>query len=127
MIAGDIPPGRAVRLALLAAALGLGLLSLAIAHGEPAYSLGGGSLTAEVAGLLAGRNPQPQQQPCCRDRGREHKERRSGAEACRHRRFGRPIPAANGGFNGGAARHSDGSMISPSSAGACRVETVATT
>jgi signal transduction histidine kinase len=54
MIAGDIPLGRAVRLALLAAALGLGLLSLAIARGEPAYSLGGGSLTAEVAGLLAG-------------------------------------------------------------------------
>jgi signal transduction histidine kinase len=54
MIAGDIPLGRAVRLALLAAAFGLGLLSLAIARGEPAYSLGGGSLTAEVAGLLAG-------------------------------------------------------------------------
>jgi signal transduction histidine kinase len=54
MIAGEIPLGRAVRLALLAAGLGLGLLSLAIARGEPAYALGGGSLTAEVAGLLAG-------------------------------------------------------------------------
>src|SRR5215218_2551674 len=54
MIAGDITLGRAGRFALLAAGLGLGLLSLAIARGEPAYSLGGGSLTAEVAGLLAG-------------------------------------------------------------------------
>jgi signal transduction histidine kinase len=54
MIAGEIPLGRAVRLALLAAGLGFGLLSLAIARGEPAYALGGGSLGAEVAGLLAG-------------------------------------------------------------------------
>ena len=54
MIDGDIPLGRAGWFALLAAGLGLGLLSLAIARGEPAYSLGGGSLTAEVAGLLAG-------------------------------------------------------------------------
>ena len=54
MIAGDIPLGRAVRLALLAAALGLGLLSLAIARGEPAFSLAGGSPAAGVAGLVAG-------------------------------------------------------------------------
>jgi signal transduction histidine kinase len=54
MIAGDLSLGRAGRLALLAAGLALSLVSLAITQGQPAYSLAGGSLTAEVAGLLAG-------------------------------------------------------------------------
>ena len=53
MIAGGLPLGRAVRLALLAAGLALGLVSLAIARGEPAYSLAGNAPEAG-AGLLAG-------------------------------------------------------------------------
>jgi signal transduction histidine kinase len=53
MIASEVRPGRAVRLALLAAGLALGLLSLAIARGEPAYSLAGNA-PAAGAGLLAG-------------------------------------------------------------------------
>jgi hypothetical protein len=53
MIAGGLTPGRAVRLALLAGGLVLGLLSLAIARGEPAYSLAGNAPAAD-AGLLAG-------------------------------------------------------------------------
>jgi signal transduction histidine kinase len=54
MIAGEVRPGRAVRLALLAAGLALGLLSLAITRGEPAYSLAGTAPGAWAAGLLAG-------------------------------------------------------------------------
>jgi signal transduction histidine kinase len=54
MIAGDLSLGRAGRLALLAAGLALGLLSLAITRGEPAYSLAGDATAAVVAGLLAG-------------------------------------------------------------------------
>jgi signal transduction histidine kinase len=53
MIAGKVRLGRAVRLALVAAGLALGLLSLAIARGEPAYSLAGNA-PAAGAGLLAG-------------------------------------------------------------------------
>jgi signal transduction histidine kinase len=53
MIAGGLPLGRAVRLALLAAGFAVGLLSLAIARGEPAYSLAGNA-PAAGAGLLAG-------------------------------------------------------------------------
>jgi signal transduction histidine kinase len=54
MITGDLPLGRAGRFALLAAGLALGLLSLAIARGEPAYSLAGDAPAAGLAGLLAG-------------------------------------------------------------------------
>jgi signal transduction histidine kinase len=54
MIAGDFPLGRAGRLALLAAGLALGLVSLAIIRGEPAYSLAGTAPGAWAAGLLAG-------------------------------------------------------------------------
>jgi signal transduction histidine kinase len=54
MIAGDVPLGRAGRLALLAAGLALGLVSLAITRGEPAYSLAGDAAAVGVAGLLAG-------------------------------------------------------------------------
>jgi hypothetical protein len=46
--------GRAGRLALLAAALVLRLLSLAITRGEPAYSLAGDTPATGVARLLAG-------------------------------------------------------------------------
>jgi signal transduction histidine kinase len=53
-MAGDVPLERAARLGLLAAGLALGVVSLAIARGEPAYALGGGSLGAGVAGLVAG-------------------------------------------------------------------------
>ncbi|HEV8649952.1 MAG TPA: hypothetical protein VG276_11250 [Actinomycetes bacterium] len=54
MIAGDVLRGRAGRLVLLAAGLALGLLSLAIARGEPAYSLAGSAPIAGAAELLAG-------------------------------------------------------------------------
>jgi signal transduction histidine kinase len=54
MIAGDLSLGRAGRLALLAAGLALGLLSLAITRGTPGYSLGGDTTAAGAAGLLAG-------------------------------------------------------------------------
>ena len=54
MIAGEARPGRAVRLALLAAGLALGLLSLVIARREPAHSLAGNAPAAGAAGLLAG-------------------------------------------------------------------------
>jgi signal transduction histidine kinase len=54
MIAGDFPLRRAGRLALLAAGLALGLVSLAITGGEPAYSLAGTASGAWAAGLLAG-------------------------------------------------------------------------
>jgi signal transduction histidine kinase len=54
MTAGDLPLGRAGRLALLAAGLALGLASLAITRGEPAYSLAGTAPAAWAAGLLAG-------------------------------------------------------------------------
>jgi signal transduction histidine kinase len=54
MIAGDLSLGRAGRLALLAAGLALGLLSLAIIRGEPAYSLAGDATATAAAGLLAG-------------------------------------------------------------------------
>jgi signal transduction histidine kinase len=54
MITGDLPLGRAGRVALLAAGLALGLLSLAITRGEPAYSLVGDAPAAAAAGLLAG-------------------------------------------------------------------------
>ena len=54
MIAGEIRLGRAIRFALLAAGLALGLVSLAITRGEPAYSLAGTAPAASAAGLLAG-------------------------------------------------------------------------
>ena len=54
MIAGEVRLGRAVRFALLAAGLALGLVSLAITRGEPAYSLAGTAPAASAAGLLAG-------------------------------------------------------------------------
>jgi signal transduction histidine kinase len=54
MIAGEVRLGRAIRLALLAAGLALGLVSLAITRGEPAYSLAGTAPAAWAAGLLAG-------------------------------------------------------------------------
>ena len=54
MIAGDVPLGRAGRLALLAAGLALGLLSLAIARAGPAYSLAGTTPIAGAVELLAG-------------------------------------------------------------------------
>jgi len=54
MIAGDVSVGRAGRLALLAAGLVLGLLSLAVARGEPAYSLAGDATAAGAVELLAG-------------------------------------------------------------------------
>jgi signal transduction histidine kinase len=54
MIAGDVSLGRAGRLTLLAAGLALGLLSLAITRGEPAYSLAGNPTAAGAAELLAG-------------------------------------------------------------------------
>ena len=54
MIAAEVRLGRAARLALLAVAVALGGWSLAIARTEPAYSLAGDSLAAELAGLLAG-------------------------------------------------------------------------
>jgi signal transduction histidine kinase len=53
-MAGDVPLEHAARLGLLPAGLVLGAVSLAIARGEPAYSLGGGSLAAGAVGLLAG-------------------------------------------------------------------------
>jgi signal transduction histidine kinase len=53
-MASDIPLERATRLGLTAAGLALGVVSLAIARAEPAYALGGSSLGAGVAGLLAG-------------------------------------------------------------------------
>jgi signal transduction histidine kinase len=54
MIAGHVRLGRAGRLALIAVGVALGGLWLAVSHGEPAYSLAGGSLAAESAGMLAG-------------------------------------------------------------------------
>jgi signal transduction histidine kinase len=54
MIAGDLPLERAGRLALLVAGLALSVMSLAIIHGEPAYSLAGTAPVAWVTGLLAG-------------------------------------------------------------------------
>jgi signal transduction histidine kinase len=54
MIAGDLPLGRAGRLALLAAGLALTLVSVAVTRGEPAYSLAGIAPAAWAAGLLAG-------------------------------------------------------------------------
>jgi signal transduction histidine kinase len=54
MISGNVSLGRAARLALLAAGLALGLLSLAITRGEPAYSLAGNPTAAGAAELLAG-------------------------------------------------------------------------
>jgi len=54
MIAGQVRLGRAGRLAMISVGVGLGGLWLAVSHGEPAYSLAGGSLAAELAGLLAG-------------------------------------------------------------------------
>jgi signal transduction histidine kinase len=54
MITGDVLLGRAGRLALLAAGLAFGLLTLAIARGEPAYSLAGGTPLAMAVELLAG-------------------------------------------------------------------------
>ena len=54
MIAGDLPLKRAGRLALLVAGLGLGVMFLAIIHGEPAYSLAGTAPAAWVTGFLAG-------------------------------------------------------------------------
>ena len=54
MIAGEVRLGRAVRFALLAAGLALGLVSLAMTRGEPAYSLAGTAPAASAAGLLAG-------------------------------------------------------------------------
>jgi signal transduction histidine kinase len=54
MIAGQLRLGRAGRLALIPVGVALGGLWLAVSHGEPAYSLAGGSLAAELAGLLAG-------------------------------------------------------------------------
>jgi signal transduction histidine kinase len=54
MIAGQLRLGRAGRLALIPIGVTLGGLWLAVSHGEPAYSLAGGSLAAELAGLLAG-------------------------------------------------------------------------
>ena len=50
MIAGDLPLGRASRLALLAAGLALSLVSLAVTRGEPAYSLAGTAPGAWAAG-----------------------------------------------------------------------------
>src|SRR4029450_7402972 len=50
---GDLSLGRAGRLALLAAGLVLGLLSLAFVRGEPAYSLAGEAPAAAVARVLA--------------------------------------------------------------------------
>jgi signal transduction histidine kinase len=54
MIAGQVRLGRAGRLAMISVGVVLGGLWLAVSHGEPAYSLAGGSLAAEVAGMLAG-------------------------------------------------------------------------
>ena len=54
MIAGEVRLGRAIRFALLAAGFVLGLVSLAITRGEPAYSLAGTAPAASAAGLLAG-------------------------------------------------------------------------
>jgi signal transduction histidine kinase len=54
MIAGDRSSGRAGRLTLLAASVVLGLVSLAVIRGEPAYSLAGTAPAAWAAGLLAG-------------------------------------------------------------------------
>ncbi len=54
MIAGDLPLERAGRLALLVAGLALSVMSLAIIHGEPAYSLAGTAPAAWVTGFLAG-------------------------------------------------------------------------
>jgi signal transduction histidine kinase len=54
MNVGDVAPWRAGRLAVLAAGLALGLLTVAVTRGEPAYSLAGDALAAGVVGLLAG-------------------------------------------------------------------------
>jgi signal transduction histidine kinase len=54
MTAAEFRLGRAARLALVLAAVALGGLWLAIDRTEPAYSLAGGSLAAELAGLVAG-------------------------------------------------------------------------
>jgi signal transduction histidine kinase len=54
MIAGQLRLGRAARLALLLIGVVLGGWSLAVARTAPAYSLAGGSLAAESAGMLAG-------------------------------------------------------------------------
>jgi signal transduction histidine kinase len=53
-MAGGVPLQRAAQLGLLLAGLALGAVSLAIARGEPAFSLAGGSIAARVAGLVAG-------------------------------------------------------------------------
>jgi signal transduction histidine kinase len=53
-MAGGVPLQRAAQLGLLLAGLALGAVSLAIARGEPAFSLAGGSAAAGVAGLVAG-------------------------------------------------------------------------
>ena len=54
MIAGQVRLGRAPRLVLLLIGVVLGGWSLAVARAAPAYSLAGGSLTAALAGLVAG-------------------------------------------------------------------------
>ncbi len=54
MIAGQLRLERAARLAMIPIGVTLGGLWLAVSHGDPAYSLAGGSLAAELAGLLAG-------------------------------------------------------------------------
>jgi signal transduction histidine kinase len=54
MIAGQVRLGHAGRLAMISVGVVLGGLWLAVSHGEPAYSLAGGSLAAAVAGMLAG-------------------------------------------------------------------------
>jgi signal transduction histidine kinase len=53
-MAGGVPLQRAAQLGLLLAGLALGAVSLAIARGEPAFSLAGGAIAAGVAGLVAG-------------------------------------------------------------------------
>ena len=45
---------RALRFAVLAAGLALGVFSLAVARRGAGYSFGGGSVPAEAAGLIAG-------------------------------------------------------------------------
>jgi signal transduction histidine kinase len=54
MIAGQVRLGRAAGLALLLIGVVVGGWSLAIARTAPAYSLAGGSLAAELVGMLAG-------------------------------------------------------------------------
>jgi hypothetical protein len=54
MITGQVRLGRAAGLALLLIGVVVGGWSLAIARTAPANSLAGGSLAAELAGMLAG-------------------------------------------------------------------------